>query len=113
MSTNGTRAEWISNSCLRTASAVPWYQSVVVRVCFGRPDLHPAGVEDVEVIGLGDVAVQGDGIELGEDGDLVMPELMQLLMGMSMRRYFPAMGTAGLARSLVSGYRRVPCPRRG
>src|SRR5664280_1828564 len=38
------------------------------------------------------------------------PELMQLEMGISTRRYLPASGTAGLARSLVSGNRRVPCP---
>jgi len=30
-------------------------------------------------------------------------ELMQLLMVISMRRYFPAIGTAGLERSTVSG----------
>src|SRR5690242_15623631 len=38
------------------------------------------------------------------------PELMQLEMGMSTMRYLPANGTAGLARSLVSGNNRVPCP---
>src|ERR1017187_10544153 len=38
------------------------------------------------------------------------PELMQLEMGISTSRYLPASGTAGLARSLVSGNRRVPCP---
>src|SRR5215471_7723108 len=38
------------------------------------------------------------------------PELMQLEMGMSTSRYLPASGTAGLARSLVSGNNRVPCP---
>src|ERR1700683_3490061 len=38
------------------------------------------------------------------------PELMQLEIGMSTMRYLPASGTAGLARSLVSGNRRVPCP---
>src|ERR1035438_10548298 len=38
------------------------------------------------------------------------PELMQLEMGISTRRYLPANGTAGLARSLVNGNRRVPCP---
>ena len=31
-------------------------------------------------------------------------------IGTSMRRNFPATGTAGLARSLVSGHNRVPCP---
>src|SRR3954454_23262721 len=38
------------------------------------------------------------------------PLLMQLLMGMSMSRYLPPMGMAGLLRALVSGYRRVPRP---
>src|SRR5688500_2683776 len=35
---------------------------------------------------------------------------MQLLMGISMRRYFPAIGTAGFERSLVSGCSRDPRP---
>src|SRR5688572_1114882 len=38
------------------------------------------------------------------------PELMQLLIGMSTSRYFPASGTAGFERSLVSGNRRDPAP---
>src|SRR5947209_1259489 len=38
------------------------------------------------------------------------PLLMQLLMGMSMSRYLPPMGMAGLLRDLVRGYRRVPRP---
>src|SRR5215468_8093736 len=38
------------------------------------------------------------------------PELMQLEIGISTRRYLPASGTAGLARSLVSGKSRLPCP---
>src|ERR1044071_1342190 len=39
-----------------------------------------------------------------------MPELTKLLSTKSMMRYFPPNGTAGLARSLVSGYSRVPFP---
>src|SRR4051812_13136930 len=35
---------------------------------------------------------------------------MQLEMGMSTRRYLPARGTAGLARSLVKGKSRLPAP---
>ena len=35
---------------------------------------------------------------------------MQLEIGMSTIRYFPASGTAGFARSFVSGNNRVPCP---
>src|SRR5581483_7157660 len=38
------------------------------------------------------------------------PLLMQLEIGMSMSRYFPATGTAGLERARVSGYSRVPRP---
>src|SRR5580704_12798457 len=39
-----------------------------------------------------------------------MPLLMQLEMGISMIRYFPAKGTAGLERCCVRGSRRVPFP---
>lgn len=39
-----------------------------------------------------------------------MPELMQLLTGISISRYLPATGTAGFARVLVRGYSREPCP---
>src|SRR5438874_1465166 len=35
---------------------------------------------------------------------------MQLEIGMSTSRYFPASGTAGLARSFVKGKSRVPAP---
>src|SRR6266567_6832453 len=38
------------------------------------------------------------------------PEFRQLLIGISTNRYFPPSGTAGLARSLVSGNSRVPAP---
>ena len=37
-------------------------------------------------------------------------EWRQLLIGMSMRRYFPPIGTAGFDREWVSGKRRVPRP---
>src|SRR5262245_38957618 len=39
-----------------------------------------------------------------------MPACRLLLSGMSMRRNLPPTGTAGLARSRVSGHRRLPCP---
>src|SRR4029434_667768 len=35
---------------------------------------------------------------------------MQLLIGMSIKRYFAPRGTAGFARSFVKGYSRVPAP---
>src|ERR1035438_2701982 len=39
-----------------------------------------------------------------------MPELTRLDRTKSTMRYWPPNGTAGLARSFVSGYRRVPLP---
>src|SRR3954468_14079165 len=38
------------------------------------------------------------------------PELMQFGIGMSTIRYLPPMGTAGFARSFVSGNKRAPLP---
>jgi len=38
------------------------------------------------------------------------PEFRQLLIGISTSRYLPPSGTAGLARSFVSGNKRVPAP---
>ena len=78
---------------------------------FGREDFDEAAGEMIELVGLRNVAVERGGIELGQQVDaLQSPELMQLEMGISTRRYLPASGTAGLARSLVSGKSRVPCP---
>ena len=51
------------------ASAVPWYQSADCSVCSAAQDLDPAGMEGVEDVGLRDVAVKGNGIELSQDGD--------------------------------------------
>ena len=41
---------------------------------------------------------------------LEMSEFMQLETGISISRYFPANGTAGLERYFVSGYNREPLP---
>jgi hypothetical protein len=39
-----------------------------------------------------------------------MPEFKQLEIGISTRRYLPAMGPAGFERFAVSGYNLVPAP---
>jgi hypothetical protein len=39
-----------------------------------------------------------------------MFEFIQLLMGISTRRYLPAIGTAGFERAAVKGYNLVPAP---
>src|SRR4051794_34246775 len=41
---------------------------------------------------------------------LLIPEFRQLEMGISTKRYLPAIGTAGLERLAVKGYKRVPAP---
>jgi hypothetical protein len=41
---------------------------------------------------------------------LVMPELRQLEIGISTKRYLPAIGTAGLERVAVNGNNLVPAP---
>ena len=41
---------------------------------------------------------------------LLMELLMQLLIGISTKRYFPAIGTAGLLLDAVNGYKREPAP---
>ena len=40
----------------------------------------------------------------------LMSELMQLEIGISTKRYFPAIGTAGFERFSVKGYNLEPCP---
>jgi hypothetical protein len=39
-----------------------------------------------------------------------MPEFKQFEIGISTSLYLPAMGTAGLERLAVNGYKRVPAP---
>ena len=54
------------------------------------------------------MAPEGDETQLGEDEDVVLPELMQLLMETSIRRYLPAMGTTGLVRNGSPGKDGLP-----
>ena len=79
----------------------------------GGQHLDEAAAERVELVGVGDMAVQADAEELRQDVDAVEPLLMQLLIGMSMSRYLPATGTAGLARSCVRGKAGCRGRRRG
>src|SRR5262249_5337461 len=64
-----------------------------------REDLDESAAERVELVGVGDVAV--------EDGGWGLGQVVQAARGeggaMSINRYLPAIGTAGLLRSLVSG----------
>ncbi len=40
----------------------------------------------------------------------LIPELIQFEIGISTNLYLPAIGTAGLLRLAVNGYKRVPAP---
>ncbi|MNT29362.1 hypothetical protein D3C71_1733200 [compost metagenome] len=41
---------------------------------------------------------------------LLYPEFKQFEIGISTKRYLPAIGTAGFERCSVKGYKRVPRP---
>jgi hypothetical protein len=97
------------NDC-RTASAVPWYQFSDEAVCSAASSVtKPARKRSnrydraMWLFRLAERYCVSTKMRSS-------PELMQLEMGTSTNRYLPANGTAGLARSLVSGKRRVPAP---
>ncbi len=96
---------------LRTASAVPWYHCFAMVGLLRRENFDESVGERVENICVRYMVVQRGGIELGEDIYLENAAIdVQLEIGMSTRRYFPANGTAGFERSIVRGYSRVPFP---
>ena len=53
----------------RTASAVPWYQSVLFGALLRGQDLDESGREIVEPVALLDVPVERPAVELGEQED--------------------------------------------
>ena len=83
-----------------------------------RPAAHLGGHRRHVVVehrreppGLGDVAVEAVALVLREHDDLAgSPALAKFDSAKSINRYVPANGTAGLARSFVSGCRRFPSP---
>src|SRR5215218_4733513 len=94
----------------RTASAVPWYHISDTDVCSAarmvtKPARKRSKTYDraMWLFRLAELYCVNTKIRS-------RPELMQLEIGTSTRRYLPASGTAGLARSLVSGKSRVPAP---
>src|SRR5690606_1836480 len=95
----------------RTASAVPWYHDFENGVCSAartvtNPPRNRSKTYDRAMCRLRLAELYWVTTELR-----LSPELMQMEMGTSTSRYFPAKGTAGLAREAVSGNSRVPAPR--
>src|SRR5215471_21540976 len=93
---------------LRTASAVPWYHDVSAYVCSAakistKPPEKWSNLYDCEMCRCNEAELNWVSRYTRR-----RPELMQLEIGMSTIRYLPARGTAGFARSLVSGNNRVP-----
>src|SRR5687768_12197619 len=94
----------------RTASAVPWYHISETEVCSAarmvtKPARKRSKTYDRAMWLFRLAELYWVSTKMRSS-----PELMQLETGTSIRRYFPASGTAGLARSLVSGKSRVPAP---
>src|SRR3954464_8968960 len=95
---------------LRTASAVPWYHEVSAKVCSAaristNPPENWSNLYDCEMCRCSDAE-----LNCVSKYTRFNPELMQLEIGISTRRYLPPSGTAGLLRSRVSGKSLVPCP---
>ena len=67
-------------------------------VCWAARISTKPPLNAIEAVGLADVPVQADRVELREHVDAVQPLLMQFESGMSIRRYLPASGTAGFER---------------
>ena len=94
----------------RTASAVPWNHSFDPGVCSAaRMDTKPCRKRSKRY------ACAICRLRLAELNCVrtkirSIPELIQLEIGTSMSRYFPARGTAGFDRRYVRGKRRVPAP---
>ena len=87
----------------RTASAVPWYQVSCCIVCWAArtstnppPNWSNLYVFEMCRWRLTELNCVRTKIRFS-------PEWMQLEMGMSISRYLPAIGTAGLLRDFVSG----------
>jgi hypothetical protein len=83
---------------------------IIISPLFCSPDLDPSWMKCIEVIRTGDVPMQETELNCVNTAILYIPELMQLLIGISIRRYCPAIGTAGFASIVVRGKRRVPLP---
>src|SRR6059036_2786254 len=95
---------------LRTASAVPWYHEVSANVCSAaristKPPEKWSNLYDCEMWRCNEAELNWVSRKI-----LSSPELRQLEIGISTNRYLPPRGTAGLARSCVSGNNRVPRP---
>src|SRR5580765_5506381 len=93
-----------------TASAVPWYQCSLTRFCGGRISTNSPSSSDTMPHPMRMWRLSDSDLYCVAMKTRRKPELMQLLRTKSMMRYGPPKYTAGLARSLVSGYRRSPAP---
>ena len=94
----------------RTASAVPWYQCGLSGVCSAaristKPWLKRSIRYDWPMCRLSEAELNCVSTKIRR-----ISACRQLLMGMSMRRYLPPIGTAGFERCSVSGNSRVPWP---
>ena len=69
----------------------------------GGEDLDEAAAEGVEGVGPGDVRCRLTELNWVSTKIRFRPEWMQLEIGMSISRYLPAIGTAGLLRDRVRG----------
>ncbi len=94
----------------RTASAVPWNQCGLSSVCSAASTVTNAEENTSNLYVIDRCLLRLSELYCVSTKMRLSSELRQLLTGMSMMRYLPAIGTAGLERWRVSGKRRVPRP---
>jgi len=97
----------------RRRSLVPDF--LFVRLLRGE-DFDEPFAEGVEVVGAANVPVQTDRHELREHVDPIIPLLMQLESGMSIKRYLPASAppaSSDISSAATTVFRvRLPAPTR-
>src|SRR5215218_2645649 len=94
----------------RTASAVPWYHISDTDVCSAARMVTKPARKRSKTYDRAMWLFRLAELYCVRTKMRSSPELMQFEIGTSTRRYLPASGTAGLARSVVSGKSRVPAP---
>ncbi len=107
-----SRLRWLRRCRMlcRTASAVPWNHSGLSSVCSAARVVTKAELKMSNLYVIDRCLFRLSELYWVSTKMRRRFELRQLLIGMSIRRYLPAIGTAGFDRWRVSGKSRVPRP---
>src|SRR5574341_760258 len=107
-----SRLRWLSRwrVLCRTASAVPWNHSGLSSVCSAASTVTNAELNTSNLYVIDRCLFRLSELYCVSTKMRRSPGFRQLLIGMSISRYLPPIGTAGFERWCVRGNRRVPRP---